>query len=272
MKKALFLFTIMLALAAVSFGQKTPRSGETTTDGNVKAQPAKAESSDNNGASINAGTMFQGELQTSVDVNKSKVGDRVVVKTAKAVKQDGKTVVAKGTRLVGRVTEIAKRSKENAQSRIGVLFDRIEGNNLSRPISLTIVSITKANANAAFDDQGSFGGDAMDTTSVNSSGSGRSTTNGGLVRSTAGSATGLVSSVANTTTAAAGSAINTVGSTTRSLGSTAGSTVGSTVGAVQNINIAASANGSASTSTTLSSNDRNFKLEKGATVNLRVDK
>jgi len=62
-------------------------------------------------------------LANSLDVKKNKPGDRIEARTAQDVKQDGKVVLKKGTRLVGHVTEGQARSKEQAQSQLGIVFD-----------------------------------------------------------------------------------------------------------------------------------------------------
>ena len=65
-------------------------------------------------------------LAGSLDVKKNKPGDRVEARTTQDVKQDGKVVLRKGTRLVGHVTEVQARAKDQTQSQLGVAFDHAE--------------------------------------------------------------------------------------------------------------------------------------------------
>src|SRR5687767_726864 len=97
-------------------------------------------------------TSLTAELQTTVDVRSAKVGDELVLKTVKALKQNGETLIPKGASIVGRVTEIQRKSKENGESKLGMLFDRIEGKNLSAPVTATIVTITDVRSAASLDD------------------------------------------------------------------------------------------------------------------------
>src|ERR1700724_3201341 len=84
--------------------------------GIICAGTAAAQSS----ASVQSGTSAQS--QGSVQTNKS--GDRVEARAAQDVKQDGKVVLKKGTRLVGHVTEAQARTKEQTQSQLGIVFDQ----------------------------------------------------------------------------------------------------------------------------------------------------
>lgn len=205
---------------------------------------------------ITAGTVTNAELTSAVDVKKSKVGDEVVLKTTKAIKQNGETTIAKGTKLMGRITEIQQRTKENGQSKIGMLFDRIDGKNIDAPISLSILSMTNTRASANAGD--SVGGDLMSSSSTSASSS--SSGSGGLL----GGVTNTVGGALNTTTQTAG---NVVGGAAQTVGNTAG-TLGRTVNGIQ---ISQSAGGSASGSTMLSSNNKNLRVEKGVTFNVQFN-
>jgi hypothetical protein len=67
-----------------------------------------------------------------------------VLKTTQTLKHYGDTIVPKGATLLGHVTEVQQRTKENGESRIGVAFDRLQNGALDIPITATIVSITQA--------------------------------------------------------------------------------------------------------------------------------
>jgi hypothetical protein len=67
---------------------------------------------------------MRAELSKSVDAKKVKAGDPVEAKLMEDVKSDGNVVLHKGSKLVGHVTEAEARTKENAESRLGVLFDK----------------------------------------------------------------------------------------------------------------------------------------------------
>jgi hypothetical protein len=258
MKKIIFLTGSLLILTSIGFGQATK----------PESRSVSATSASDANVLLSSGTRIDGQLQNTVDVKKARVGDEVVLKTTKSIKQNGQTVVPKGSRLIGRVTDVQQRSKANGESRLGMVFDRLEGKDLGAPISASIVSITNAAAGARIGDTsdadlfGSSSTSARTTSSSSSGGSGGGLLGGGggLV----GGVTSTAGSVLNTTTQTAGSITNTVG---QSVGSTAGSTL-RTINGVQ---IANSISGSAQSGTTLSSPDKNIRLEKGVMMQLQIN-
>src|SRR5688572_11008458 len=79
---------------------------------------ARDEGNGKQSVEIASGTNITAELQKSLDVDKTRVGDEVVLKTKSSIRQNGHVAVPKGSTLIGRVTEVQKRTKENALSRI----------------------------------------------------------------------------------------------------------------------------------------------------------
>lgn len=208
-------------------------------------------------ASLASGTAIDAQLQKNLDASKANVGDEVVLKVSKSIKQNGEVVIPKGTSLIGRVTEVTRRTKDNSSSRLGIVFDRIEKNGLSAPFSASIVSIVNASAQAAAGDtfMADTTGSAQTSGSISDGGSG-----GGLL----GGVGSTVGGVVNTATQTVG----TVSNTAIQGANSATGTVGRTLSGVQ---ISNSASGSASSSATLSSPNKNVRVEKGATFNLRVN-
>jgi hypothetical protein len=252
MKRVIFAGSFVLLLSIFSLAQE-PGSSSAGSNGRIQLDP---------------GSSIQAELQDDVDVKRSRVGDQVVLKTTKAIKRGRDTVIPKGTNLIGRITEVQQRTKDNTSSRIGMVFDRIEGKNLSAPISASIVSITNAQASTSLGDRADTGLSGGTSTSSPVSGEG-SGTRGGLL----GGVTNTAGSVAGTATQTVGGVTNTAAQTVGSVTNTAGQTVGSTAGTLgrtlSGIQISRSASGSAQSSTTLSSPNRNIKLEKGVMFQLQ---
>lgn len=205
---------------------------------------------------FDSGTQITAELQKTIDVNNAKVGDQVTLKTTQSIRQNGEVVVPKGSNLIGRVTEVTRRTKNNAESRIGLIFDRIEGKQLSIPVNATIVSVTNAAASARVDDIAISDVSGSSTSSARTS---RSTSGGGIL----GGVGSTVGGLANTTTQTVGIVTDTATQTVDATATMAGRTV-------RGLRISASASGSANSSTTLSSPNRNLRVEKGAMFDLRV--
>jgi hypothetical protein len=260
MKRVFLLPGLFLACSLIASAQKaeSKASGAVRNQSSADARPS--------GVKLDSGTNLTGQLQNTIDVRQAKVGDQVVLKTTQAIKAGGRTVVAKGSRLVGHVTDVAQKNKSNGESRIGILFERLEQGSLQTPIAATITSVTsgRASANAGSDD--SFGNDTMGSGSLRSNSSARSSSSssGGLLGGVGGvvnSTTSTVGSTVGGTTSAVGS---TVDSTTRAVGGTANG-VGSSLGGIQ---ISQSSSTSVEGSSVLSLQGGNLRLEKGTNFNL----
>jgi hypothetical protein len=206
---------------------------------------------------IASGTRLAAELQGALDVSKARVGDRVLLKTTEAVKSGGRTVLKKGSTLVGHVSDVRRRARGSAVSSLTVIFDRLESGSLSTPVSATIDSITRASARArAGDDE--VGADARTSSSARTSGN--SSSSGGLLG-------GVTGAVGNTVGGVTGAAGDVLGSTTDAVGGVARG-AGDTLGRVQ---ITQSAGLSADAGTTLSLAGDNLRLEKGTTFRLTLN-
>lgn len=198
---------------------------------------------------IENGTRLAAQLEKTVDVRKAKVGDEVVLKTTQAIKSKGRTVVSKGARLIGRVTDVAQRRGDDP-SRIEIQFNRLEHGSLDIPITATISSIMNVTAGARVREDENFAAD--------SAASSRSTT------STSGGLLGGVGGVVSSTTSAVGSTLN---STTRAAGNTT-SGISNPLGTIQ---ITQSSNTSVQGESVLSLQGGNLRLEKGTRFNLVVN-
>src|SRR5437764_965359 len=126
MKNIIFSSIVIVILGIAAFGQ--PK--QTTRAGSSQSSNANASANAGNNSgqiTLAEGTRIDGELQKTLDVRNARPGDQVLLKTTRDIKQNGRTVIAKGSTLVGRVTDVAQRSKQNGQSRLGMLFDRVQG-------------------------------------------------------------------------------------------------------------------------------------------------
>lgn len=264
LKRTFLLATIgiLAAISAVAQAQATSKaSGSSKSNTSVTKGEREI---------ISSGTIVNAELVNSIDVRKSQVGDEVVLRTTKAIKAGGETVVGKGSTLVGRITEIQKRTKDNAQSRVSMLFEEIRGKDLSAPISVSIISMTTARTAASVND--TFADTGLMTSSNTSAGSsGSSGGGGGLLGGVGNTVGGLVNTTTSTAGNVVGSATQTVGNTVGGVTQTAGNTVGTVGRTVNGIQISQAMGGSASGSTTLSSGTKDVRVEKGATFNVQFN-
>lgn len=180
----------------------------------------------NNSASISNGSKIDATLATSLDAKRSKPGDEVEARAAEDVKQDGKVVLKKGTRLVGHVTQAQARAKGQTQSQLGIMFDHaILKNGQEVPFTASIQALAAAQTAAA---ASTGADDIVASGSGMASGQGMARSGGGLAGgvastagTTAGAATGSVMNTASSVPATAGGSLNTV---TRSTGAVGGLT------------------------------------------------
>jgi hypothetical protein len=111
------------------------------------------------------------ELNSSVDSKKAKVGDKVEAHTTEEIKYAGKTIVPKGAKLEGHVTEATARSKGDSGSTLAVQFDKAilkKGEEI--PLNVAILAIAAP--------QSDFSGGSPGNGSDSRSGGGAPTVNG----------------------------------------------------------------------------------------------
>jgi len=260
MKRVFLLLGLSLACSLVAIAQKAQSKASEAASNQTSA------SASHSGINLASGTNLSGQLQNTLDVRQAKVGDQVILKTTQAINSGGHTVVEKGSRLLGHVTEVVQKGKSSGESRIGILFDRLEQGSLQTPIAATITSVTSGRASVNASNEDSFGSDTMASESLRSTSSARSTSSnsGGLLGGVGGavnSTTSTVGSVVGGSTSAVGS---TVDSTTRTVGGTANG-VGRSLGGIQ---ISQSSSTSVEGSSVLSLQGGNLRLEKGTNFNL----
>jgi hypothetical protein len=235
-----FLAAGAAAQAQTSAQTGTQASGQASVEANKQgaqesggASAASGTSAQVNGnnSSLASGTALNAELNTSVDSKKAKAGDQVVAHTTEAVKSEGKTVVPKGTKLVGHVTQASARAKGDSESALAIQFDKAAlKNGQEMPLNVTIRAIAAAESGASAG-SGGPGLDAM--------GDAGAAAAGGSPMS--GGSRGAVGGVASTAGAAAGGVANTAAGVGRTAGGTAnaaGGIAGSSNGAVGGLNSA----------------------------------
>lgn len=157
-----------------------------------------------------------GELEGKLDSKSAKAGDEVVLKTSEKVKTADGTVIPKGSRLVGHVTEVQAHAKGQAGSRIGLAFDRVE---LKGGQSLAIHSMIESiqpNASAmaadSMDSEEAFSGPAGGGSGIGGGAmSGGRVGGGGLLGGTANGAAAATGRVGSDLGSTAGGAVRATG-------------------------------------------------------------
>lgn len=263
MTKVFGALGLAVVLNFTAAAQKQQRSPDTANDNSPKksaaAAPTKGSNKSGTSESFSAVSNLQAQLQNTLDVRSAKVGDEVVLRTTQSIRQGGQVVIPKGSRLIGRVTDVQQRAKNGAASKLGLVFDQLQNGQMLTPITASVVSIANANAAASVGD--TLDSDLSGSSSTSSRGSSGGSGGGGLL----GGVTNTVGSVVNT-------AGQTVGGVTGTAGQALGSTASAAGRTLNGLQISTSASGSAQTSTTLSSQNNNVHLEKGVTFYMNVQK
>lgn len=83
------------------------------------SQPANAQ------AGLEDGSILYAELSKTVDAKKAKTGDPVTAVLLADVLSHGKIVARRDSKLAGHVTEAQPHTKDNPESRLGIVFDKV---------------------------------------------------------------------------------------------------------------------------------------------------
>ena len=222
------------ATAGGSASAQKGASGAQGSGSGAVSSSASAQAGQNS-ASLSNGTALNAELSHPIAAKKNKPGDAVTARTTEAAKSEGKVVIPKGSKLVGHVTEAKARSKGEAESALGIVFDKaILKSGREIPLSVTVQAVGAAQSAAS----SSLAGDDLSSGGAIAGGAGGRASGGGAlggVRSTAGASAGAVTNTAaNTGSVAGGTARSAVNST----GNVAGATRGATTGATGGLNAA----------------------------------
>jgi hypothetical protein len=214
--------SVQSGTSAQSQGSVQTNKSGAQASGSGSASTSASANAGTSSVDISSGTKIDTTLATSLDAKKNKPGDRVEARAAQDVKQDGKVVLKKGTRLVGHVTEAHARTKEQTQSQLGIVFDQaLTANGQEIPLNATIQALAASRSSA---DAAAGSDDVMASGGGMGSASGAARSGGGMlggVTSTAGAAGGAVM---NTAGSASGNAGGTLNAATHSTGAVGGLT------------------------------------------------
>jgi hypothetical protein len=116
---ALILTCVATAQAQTSSGASGQTGAQTSVEtGNKPEQNAPTN------ASLAGGWPISAELRSSLDSKKAKQGDPIEARMTEAIKANGKTILPEGTKVVGHLTQVSSKSKGDADSSLGMAFDK----------------------------------------------------------------------------------------------------------------------------------------------------
>ena len=200
------------------------KSGAQASSSSTHASSAK-----NSHGSANSGadSTLNAALSRPVDAKKNKPGDPVAARTTRAAKSPDGTPLPKGTELMGHVTQAQPRTKNDAESQLGIVFDKaVLKDGREVPMNATVQALAAGQSAASA------------TADNDTAGLGAGSMAGGSGSAPRGLAGGGALGAVGATGGAVGGATSSVGGATSSAGNVAGSagaTVGSTAGAATSV-------------------------------------
>lgn len=301
MKTSLTLFA--LAVFAVSAGAQTTAQDAATATESAQASAANSTAS----ASAAQATAVSAVLNKRIDSKSAKVGDEVTAKTTSEARFADGTKIPKGSRLVGHVTAVEPRSKDNRDGHVAFCFDHAQlkgGQEMTVSVLMHSIAAPAALSASAMDAEdpmggggGGLGGGGGSMPSRGGGGAvgGAAAGAGGAVRGAGGVAGNTVGGLAANTEPAIGATTNTMGNASATLGrDTAGmagmaGASGSFAGPVANlpgvsfmtVNAGGDAGGNAaangasatagtSTATMLTAHNSNVSLDSGSQMTMAI--
>lgn len=268
---------LMLSLAVFGFAQgekqqqpPVPGQAEAQSSAQSQAKSGAQASKAGDSATIRSGTKINTELESALDTRTAKPGDQVVARATKEVRQSGRTVIHKGDRLLGRVTEVQSATSAEAGSRLAVTFDRLVHGETTTQLNAVVRSIISTPSQERAQREQMMRDEPMarpQPAPARSAPSGSASGGGSLVGGATSAVGSTVGGAANSTVGAAGS---TVDAATRG-------TVGAATGAdlstpIQAIRIQSNAQGENQTglASALSTRRGDLRLESGTRLQLQV--
>ena len=223
-------------------------------------------------AALASGTTLQAALTKPVDAKKAKPGDQVTAKLTQDVKSNGHVVLHKGSKLVGHVTEAQGRSKGQAESKLGIVFDKaqLKGGEESS-LNATIQALAPPVRGTAI-------ADADEAGNLSAPMAGGATGGGGLVGGVTHGASSTLGGATNSVGNVGGGAVAGVNSTVNSAAGTAAgglnaqgalSSASHGVVGIQGLTLS-SASVAGAQGSVISSTTQNVKLDSGTQMVLQV--
>jgi hypothetical protein len=141
------------AVAETNAGSQT--SGSAAQSASVSANKSGAKATSQTSATANqpaaasgsltAGSQIHATLTKPVDAKKSRAGEEFIAKTTSDIKSNGAVIVPRGSKIIGHVTEAKAGAKGEADSTLGLAFDRaVLKNGQEIPFSATIRAIANS--------------------------------------------------------------------------------------------------------------------------------
>jgi hypothetical protein len=132
---------VLCGVALAQGASAAQKSGAQNAASSPSAQVSSGQA--NETFRIAPGSVIPVLLSKTIDAKKAKTGDEVEAKVTQDLKtDDGEVIVAKDTKVLGHVTAVQARNKEQKESQVGITFDHAfmkNGTNLALPMSIQAI-------------------------------------------------------------------------------------------------------------------------------------
>lgn len=257
--------------------QRKGRTAEARAD--AQAQNNTNVQAGNSSLNLDSGTQLQAVLRSTLDSKQAAEGQQFLLKTTKDVKSGGRSIIKKGSTLVGHVVTAQSKAEGKGQAGMTLMIDGLQQEDQIIPLQAVFVGMIQQSAQSAFDSDLSSPMPSRSAPQQSSSGGGL-LGGGGLV----GGATGTVNSTLGATTQTVGNLGGSTAGTSGALSSTTNGTLSATSGVtnggllnepgrvlfnLQN-GLTATTSGTVSGATEFSRAGKEVKLEKGTEFVLAI--
>jgi len=107
---------------------------------------------------IAPGTVIPVELTKTIDAKKAKTGDEVAARVTQDLKTtSGEILVSRDTKVIGLITEVQARTKDQKESEVGIAFDRAVTRSGEMKLLMSIQAVIAPPSNPAGDGGGGYG-------------------------------------------------------------------------------------------------------------------
>ncbi|MBT9329947.1 hypothetical protein [Paracidobacterium acidisoli] len=262
-----------------------------TASAGAQTQGSAAAGAGQTGASASTAaeesTQVSAELTKKIDTKNAKVGDEVAARTTNSTRLSDGTRLPRGSRLIGKVTEVQAKEGRHGASHLAFAFDHAvmhDGRQIPVHAMLTSLSVPTVAASAEGSDDG-MGSGSSEMAGGSMRGAGRmgggsggalggaAHATGGLVSNTAGAAGSTADGALQTTAGAADSGLRATGAAAGSAAGSAGSTTALGLNRIPVGNLPGvtfSSGAGAGSTTALDASGRNIDLESGSQMTLNL--
>jgi hypothetical protein len=155
------IFAAALLCGSVIAQAPQPNSGNLPQGQSTGQPPAPASStpantsptSANTPARLAPGSILPVQLSKSIDAKKAKTGDEVVAKVMQDLRSNaGAVIVPKDTKIVGHITAVQARGKEQKESQLAIVFDHAvlkNGEAMQMPMTIQAIIAPRNSGNSA---------------------------------------------------------------------------------------------------------------------------